>query len=39
MGIVNSGMLEVYEDIEPKLLENVEDVLLNRNDNATEDSY
>ena len=27
MGIVNSGMLEVYEDIEPKLLEYVEDVL------------
>ena len=30
MGIVNAGMLEVYEEIEPSLLEKVEDVLLNR---------
>ncbi len=30
MGIVNAGMLEVYEEIEPKLKELVEDVLLNR---------
>ena len=36
MGIVNSGMLEVYEDIEPKLLEYVEDVLLNRKEEATD---
>lgn len=36
MGIVNAGMLEVYEDIEPKLKEMVEDVLLNRRDDATE---
>ena len=36
MGIVNAGMLAVYKDIEPKLLEHVEDVLLNRRSDATE---
>ena len=36
MGIVNAGMLEVYDEIEPKLLEMVEDVLLNRRPDATE---
>jgi 5-methyltetrahydrofolate--homocysteine methyltransferase len=36
MGIVNPTMLEVYSDIEPKLLEYVEDVLLNRRPDATE---
>ncbi len=36
MGIVNAGMLEVYEEIEPELLELVEDVLLNRRADATE---
>jgi 5-methyltetrahydrofolate--homocysteine methyltransferase len=36
MGIVNAGMLEVYEKIEPELLQMVEDVLLNRRDDATE---
>ena len=36
MGIVNAGMLEVYQEIEPELLERVEDVLLNRRDDATE---
>jgi 5-methyltetrahydrofolate--homocysteine methyltransferase len=36
MGIVNAGMLEVYEEIEPKLRELVEDVLLNRRPDATE---
>lgn len=36
MGIVNAGMLEVYEEIEPELKEYVEDVLLNRRDDATE---
>lgn len=36
MGIVNAGMLEVYEDIDKDLLEHVEDVLLNRRDDATE---
>lgn len=36
MGIVNASMLEVYEEIEPTLLEKVEDVLLNRHPEATE---
>ncbi len=36
MGIVNAGVLEVYEDIEPELKVLVEDVLLNRNPDATE---
>lgn len=36
MGIVNAGMLEVYEEVEPVLLELVEDVLLNRRPDATE---
>ncbi|MGZ3753986.1 MAG: methionine synthase [Mucilaginibacter sp.] len=36
MGIVNAGMLEVYEEIPKNLLELVEDVLLNRRDDATE---
>jgi 5-methyltetrahydrofolate--homocysteine methyltransferase len=36
MAIVNAGQLEVYEEIEPTLLEKVEDVLLNRRDDATE---
>ena len=36
MGIVNAGMLEVYEEIEPELLKRVEDVLLNRHPEATE---
>jgi len=36
MGIVNAGMLEVYEQIPKDLLELVEDVLLNRRDDATE---
>ena len=36
MGIVNAGMLEVYEDIEPELKVLVEDVLLNRRADATE---
>ncbi len=36
MGIVNAGMLEVYEEIEPGLRELVEDVLLNRRPDATE---
>ncbi|HEY3495510.1 MAG TPA: methionine synthase [Polyangiaceae bacterium] len=36
MGIVNAGMLEVYEEIEPALKELVEDVLLNRRLDATE---
>ncbi|MDR3458320.1 MAG: methionine synthase [Verrucomicrobiae bacterium] len=36
MGIVNAGMLEVYEEIEPELKGLVEDVLLNRRPDATE---
>jgi 5-methyltetrahydrofolate--homocysteine methyltransferase len=36
MGIVNPGMLEVYEEIEPELKDLVEDVLLNRRPDATE---
>jgi 5-methyltetrahydrofolate--homocysteine methyltransferase len=36
MGIVNPTMLEVYDQIDKELLERVEDVLLNRRDDATE---
>ena len=36
MGIVNAGMLEIYEQIPADLLEAVEDVLLNRRPDATE---
>jgi 5-methyltetrahydrofolate--homocysteine methyltransferase len=36
MGIVNAGMLEVYDEIPKDLLELVEDVLLNRRPDATE---
>ena len=36
MGIVNAGQLAVYEDIEPDLLERVEDVIFNRRPEATE---
>jgi 5-methyltetrahydrofolate--homocysteine methyltransferase len=36
MGIVNAGMLEVYEEIEPELKVLVEDVLLNRRPDGTE---
>ncbi len=36
MGIVNPAMLEVYDDVDKKLLELVEDVLLNRREDATE---
>ena len=36
MGIVNAGMLEVYEQIEPELKTLVEDVLLNRRADSTE---
>ncbi len=36
MGIVNAGMLAVYEEIEPQLKELVEDVILNRRPDATE---
>jgi len=36
MGIVNAGVLPVYEDIKPELRERIEDVLLNRRADATE---
>src|SRR5215208_2726949 len=36
IAIVNAGELAVYEEIEPELRERVEDVLLNRRDDATE---
>ncbi len=37
MGIVNPAILEVYDDIPKNLLEKVEDVLLNRHANATQE--
>ena len=36
MAIVNPSMLQVYDDIDPELLKAVEDVILNRDDEATE---
>jgi len=36
MGIVNAGQLAVYDDIDSELLEHVEDVLLDRRDDATD---
>ncbi len=36
MGIVNPGMLRVYDEIEPELLRCVEDVILDSDDEATE---
>jgi 5-methyltetrahydrofolate--homocysteine methyltransferase len=36
MGIVNAGLMSKYEEIEPKLLTMVEDVLLNRHEESTE---
>ncbi|WP_256080518.1 methionine synthase [Massilia sp. YIM B04103] len=36
MGIVNAGMVGVYDDLAPELRERVEDVVLNRRDDATE---
>ena len=36
MGIVNAGMMEIYEQIPKDLLERVEDVLFNRREDATE---
>jgi len=36
MGIVNAGMIEVYDDIPDDLLERVEDVIFNRREDATE---
>ena len=36
MGIVNPGMLQIYDEIEPQLLEKTEDLVLNRRPDATE---
>lgn len=36
MGIVNAGMIGVYDDLEPELRERVEDVVLNRREDAAE---
>ncbi len=36
MAIVNAGMLEVYDEVPKELMERVEDVVLNRRDDATE---
>lgn len=36
MGIVNAGMLQIYDDIEPELRELCEDAILNRREDATE---
>ncbi|GGE49925.1 hypothetical protein GCM10011367_26020 [Marinicauda pacifica] len=36
MAIVNAGQLEIYDEIDPKLRDLVEDVILNRRDDATE---
>jgi len=36
MGIVNAGMMGVYDDLAPELKERVEDVVLNRRPDATE---
>lgn len=36
MGIVNAGLIQIYEAVEPHLRELCEDVLLNRRDDATE---
>ncbi len=36
MGIVNAGQLAVYEDVEPELLERIEDVIFARRPDATD---
>ncbi len=36
MGIVNAGALVVYDEVDPELRERIEDVILNRRDDATE---
>jgi 5-methyltetrahydrofolate--homocysteine methyltransferase len=36
MGIVNPGMLQIYDEIEPALLQKIEDLVLNRRPDATE---
>lgn len=36
MGIVNAGMIQIYDEIPPEMRELVEDAILNRRDDATE---
>ncbi|WP_343689451.1 methionine synthase [Chitinophaga sp.] len=36
MGIVNAGMLQIYDEIEPQLRELCDDAILNRREDATE---
>ena len=36
MGIVNAGQIDVYDEIDPDLLQHVEDLLFNRRPDATE---
>jgi 5-methyltetrahydrofolate--homocysteine methyltransferase len=36
MGIVNAGMIQIYDEIEPQLRELCEDAILNRREDATE---
>ena len=36
MGIVNAGQLAIYEDLEPNLRDQIEDVILNRRPDATD---
>ncbi|MFB6257409.1 MAG: methionine synthase, partial [Flavobacteriales bacterium] len=37
MGIVNAGMIQVYDDIDPELRDKIEAVMWNKHENATED--
>ncbi len=37
MGIVNAGMLEVYENVKPELMEKIENVLFNKSPDATDE--
>ncbi len=37
MGIVDAGKIPLYEEIDPKLLQLVEDLILNRSENATDE--
>lgn len=37
MGIINAGALPIYDTIEPKLLELIENVIFNKNENATDE--
>ena len=37
MGIVNPGMIQIYDEIDPELLKKVEAVVLDTSDNASEE--